>query len=121
MLFNPGWALIFLNYNSINFINHFLLVFYYSCPNFPPLPSSTHPISTPTVNPHPIVHIHGSFIRVLEIVPSPSFRSYLPPTSPLQTVSLFYVSMPVVLFCSLDSSFIQAFAHTVHDGPPTCA
>ena len=84
---------------------HFLLLFYYSCPNFPPLPTFVHSTPTPTVNSHAVVHVHESFIHVLCLVPSPSFHHFLPPLYPLLTVSLFHISMSVVLFCSLDILF----------------
>ena len=83
------------------FLNHFLLLLCYSCPKFSPF-ALFHPApSTPKVNPHTIVHVCGSFIHVLCLVPSPSFHHYLPPPSPLAALSLFHVSMPLVLFCSL--------------------
>ena len=65
-------------------------------PLCPPLPS---PPPTPTVNPQPVVHVHGSFMHVPWLVPSPSFPPYTPSPSPLVAVSLFFVSMPLVLFC----------------------
>ena len=86
----------------------FLLSFYYSISSFPPLTSSAHPTSTPTVNPHTVVHVCGSFIHVLCLVPSPSFHHYSPPLSLLVTFSLFHVSMPVVLFCS-----VVSFVHQI--------
>ena len=67
-------------------------------PLCPPLPS---PFPTPTINPHMAVHVHGSFIHVLWLDPSPSFHHYPLPPSPLVAFSLFPVSMPRVLFCSL--------------------
>ena len=42
-----------------------LLLFYYSCPNFPHLPFSAQLTPTPTINPHTVVHVHGPFIHVL--------------------------------------------------------
>ena len=86
---------------NIFLLNNFLLLFYYSCPNFPASPSSTHPTTLPKVNSHTVVHVRGSFISVLCLVPSPSFHHYSLPPTPLVTFSLFYVSMSVVLFCSL--------------------
>ena len=71
------------------------------CPLCPP---PTHHTPTPTVNPHTVVHAHGSFIHVLWLVPSPSFHHHPPllPASHCQSVTRF---MPVVLFCSLGSSY----------------
>ena len=94
----------------IYIFNHFIIVllqlsqFFPLCP---PLPTS-HP--APTVNSHTIVHVHGSFIHVLWLVSSHSFHHFPPPPSLLVTFSLIYVSMPVVLFCTLvyfvlDSTF----------------
>ena len=67
------------------------------CSAHPPTPTLT---PTPTVSPHPVVHVHGSFIPIHELDPYPSFSPYPPLPSPLVTVSLFLVSMPLVLFCS---------------------
>ena len=65
---------------------------------FPPLalPSSGHP--TPPVNPHPVVHVHGAFIRVPWLNPSsPSFPPYPLPSllCSLSVCSLF----PCLWFC----------------------
>ena len=84
---------------------YFFLIFYcscyYSCPNFPPFdPSTQHP-RTPSGNPHTVVHVHGPCIYVLWLIPSPSFNQSPPPTSPLPAVSLFHVSVPLILFCLL--------------------
>ena len=76
---------------------------------FPRLPSSAHPTLQLPVNSHTVVHVRGSFIHVLCLVPSPSFHHYPPTPSPLVTVSLFHISMPVFLFCSL-----VHFAHEIH-------
>ena len=78
-------------------------------PIFSPLLSTAPATPTPTVNPHPVFHVHGLFIHVPWLIPSPSFHHYASPRSPLVTVSLFHVSMTdsillVCLFCSLHSS-----------------
>ena len=84
-----------------NFLT-FLMLFQYSCLHFSPFallyPSHPpFPQSVPT-----LLSIHGSFIHVLSLVLSPSFLHYdPPPSSPLVTVSLFHISMPMVLFYSL--------------------
>ena len=44
-------------------------------PLCPPLPI---PPPAPTVNPHTIVHVHGTFVHVLCLVPSCSFYHYSP-------------------------------------------
>ena len=73
----------------------FLLI-NYSCPHFSPLLSPALPTS-PTFNPPPpLVLVHGSFI------PFPFFPPLAPSPHPLVTVSLFFISMSVVLFCLLD-------------------
>ena len=89
----------FLHLRLFIFINSFLLLLCYSCPNFLPLPSSTHP--TPfshSQSPHRCP-CPCPFIHVLCLVPSPFFHHYPPPPPLLVTFSLFHVSMPVVLFC----------------------
>ena len=70
------------------------------CPPPPSLP--------PTLinSPHTVVHVHGSFIYFLWLNPSPSFNQSSPPTSPLTAVSLYYDSMPLVLFFSLHSFYM---------------
>ena len=85
------------------FIKYFIVVLLQSSQFFPlcsPLPS---PSSTPTVNPHCLVQAYGSFIHISWLVPSPSYPA---PHSPVVIVSLFLVSMPLVLFvfCTLASS-----------------
>ena len=79
------------------------MLFYYSCPIFPlcTLPSIPPSAPTPTVNPNTVVHVHGSFIHVLSPALSPSFHHYPHYPSPLVAVSLFHVSMTLVLFCLL--------------------
>ena len=93
---------------------HFLLFFfslllYYSCPTFsstftpPPRP----PLS-PTVNPlYPLsaVHVRGSLIHVLRLVPSPSFlHSPLPTASVCSMFPCFWFYFFISLFRSLDST-----------------
>ena len=70
-------------------------------PISPPLPSPTHPTPSPIVNPHTVVHIHGSLIHVLCLVPSSSFHHYTSFSSPLVSSSLLHISMPIILFCLL--------------------
>ena len=65
---------------------------------FPPSPS---PTPTPKVNPCTVVHVHRhSFIHALWLVPSPSFHLY-PPLPSHWPLSLFHVSMSLVLCCLL--------------------
>ena len=56
-------------------------LFYYSCPNVSPLPSSTHTTPTHTINLHIIFHVHGSLIHVFGLNPSLSFHHYALPLS----------------------------------------
>ena len=62
-------------------------------PRVRPLPCPSPHIHT--VSPHTIVH--GSFIHVFWLVPSPSFHRYPPFLSSLVPASLFHISMPPVL------------------------
>ena len=79
----------------------FLLLINYSCPNFPPvaLPHATQP-PAPLVSTHPIVLVPGSFIHV-PWWPFPFFPLLSPSPFPLVTVSVFLISICLVLFCSL--------------------
>ena len=85
---------------SILHIFNFFIVILLQLSHFPPLPSSTQPTLYSHINSHAVVHVHGSFIHVLCLVPSPSFHHYAPAPSPLVTVSLLHVSITLVLFCS---------------------
>ena len=86
-------------------------------PIFPPLSSSAQPNPLSHSHPHAIVHVHGSLIHVLWLIPSPSSHHYPLSTSPLVTVSLFRVSVPLVIFCllvyfcSLGSSYRRGIFH----------
>ena len=81
---------------------HFKIVILIRLPQFfllcPP-PPSLYP--APTVNPHTIVQVHRPLIHVLSIVPSQFSHHYPPPSFPLATVILFYVSISLALFFSL--------------------
>ena len=93
---------------SSQWIPCFLLLFYYSCPNFSPFAflCPAH-LPAPTVIPHAIVRVRGSFIHVLWLVPSSSFHHSPPPLRPL-SVSCFHASSSILfvsLFCSLGSSY----------------
>ena len=81
------------------------IFFFYCCsitvvPTYPHCSPLLCPHPTPTVNTHPVIHVHGSLITVPWLDPSPSFLSYPAPPVSLVSVSLFFVSMPLVLFCS---------------------
>ena len=79
-----------------------LLLFKYTCLHLPPLTTHPHPLShphLPPLIPLPLGFVHVSFIVVPE---NPSLLPPLsPPTSPLVTVSLFLISMSLVIFCLL--------------------
>ena len=100
------------------FLLHFFYfkITFYCCsiivvPFFPlysplPYPSPTYYIQS---SPNSFVFVHGSFIHVPGLGPSPSFPCYPPLPFPLVPVSLFLVSMPLVLFCS--------FVYFIHQVP----
>ena len=83
--------------------NFLLLLFYYSWPNFPPfaLLRPAHPPLPQSIPTLLSMSLGLIFMHVLCLVPSPSFHPYPPPCFPLAAVSLFHVSMLLVLFCSL--------------------
>ena len=68
-------------------LNHFFVTLLQSFLFFPLCPPLPIPSPTPTVNSHTVVHVCGSFIYVLCLVPSPSFPHYPPLPAPLVTVS----------------------------------
>ena len=80
-------------------LNHFYCYSTTVVPIFPTLSSYAHPPPTPTVSSHTVVHVCGSFIHDLCLVPSSSFHHYSSTLSLLVSFSLFHVSMPLVLFC----------------------
>ena len=92
------------------FKKSFLLLFYYSCPNFPPLPFSNHPtICSHSQFPHccpcPLV-IHtcclSSPFSFPPLIPSPLLSAYFPSAPCFYTCdSVLFIS----LFCSLDSTY----------------
>ena len=83
-------------------------IFFHCCsvivvPPFPlysPLPC---PTPAPEDNPQSIVLVHEPFVHVPWLDPSPSSLHDPPITSPPITVSLFFISMSLVLFCLLVS------------------
>ena len=66
---------------------------------FPYPPCSTHPHLPPSIL-SPFGFVHGSFIMFLDNL-SPSFPRYSPPTSPMVTITLFFISVSLVIFCLL--------------------
>ena len=77
-----------------------LLLLKYSCLHHHfPLP---HPPPPPTCNPTPIwLFLWILYTCSLMNLPLLSLISYPPPSSPLVTVGLFFISMPQVIFCLL--------------------
>ena len=63
----------------------------------------------PTVSPHPVVFVHGSFIPVCWLDPSPSFLRYPPTPSPALSLSVcetwliqcYYIRKWVLVYLSL--------------------
>ena len=83
------------------FFSFFLLLFKYSCPIFPPPLSPVPSTFTSTLNPTPFwlcpLVLYTCSLMTLPIL-SPII-SHL--TTPLVTVSLFFISMSLVIFCLL--------------------
>ena len=86
-LMTPFFILVLLLLYNFSFFIVVQLQFSQFFPSCAPLPRHPHP----PVNPHPVVHVHGSFVLVPGLEPSPSFPHYPPPPSPwsLSVCSLF--------------------------------
>ena len=83
----------------VDFLKFFFIVQLYCLPLSPiPLPCSTYPHLPHSIL-TPIVFVHVSFTHV-PWWPFPFFPPLPPPCSPLVTVSLFFISVSLVLFCS---------------------
>ena len=78
-----------------------LLLCNYSCPHFPPLLSPALPTTTSHIqsSSHPVSLSMGPLYTFLDN-PSPSLPRYLSHPS-FQLVSLFFISMSLVIFCLL--------------------
>ena len=90
----------------VNISFFFLLLFKYSYLHFSPSTFSTPPIPTSQPQSYPTMALsRGPFHTFLDD-PSPSFPHYLPSLFPLVIVSLFFISMSLVIFwlliCFLD-------------------
>ena len=81
------------------FFNYFFLLFKYSCLHFLPklLPAPPTLTSHPQSYPNLLVLSMGPLYMFLDD-PSPSFPHYPSLPSPLVTVSLFFISMSLVIF-----------------------
>ena len=86
----------FPNLPLIVFILIFVILLWLSqfFPLCPPLPI---PLPAPTVNPHTVVYVRGSFIHVLWLVPSSSFHHYSLPSSHCQSVPCFHATGSILL------------------------
>ena len=95
------WKLLIAKCMHSLYIYMLLLLFKYSCLHFPTITflCPTHPHLPPLIIP-PSGFVHGSFVHV-PWWPFPFFPHYPSPRSPLVTVSLFFISMSLVLFCLL--------------------
>ena len=91
---------------NLKFFPLFLLVTLLQMSAFsPPQPTSTQsPTPIPSDHHNTGVCVHGLCIYILYLTLFPFPHSVTPPPSPLTVVSLFHVSMPLFLFCSLDST-----------------
>ena len=81
-------------------IRFFLLLFSYSCPNFPLLLSPTSPNTHAHSQSPPCGLCPWAPYTCSLTQPFPFFFHHLPLPSSLVTVSLFFISMFLVLFCS---------------------
>ena len=81
----------------------FLLLYNYSCPHFSPLLSPALPTPTSHIqssSPSPLSSSMGPLCMFPDD-PSPYLPHYPPPHSTLFTVSLFFISMSLGIFCLL--------------------
>ena len=86
---------------GIFFFIIYLLLFKYICLHFHPskVPHPTYPCLPPSNLPPLALSMSPLYIILYD--PFPSFLCYLPPPTPLVTVSLFFISMSLVIFCLL--------------------
>ena len=88
------------------FLNYISLVRLLQLSQFFPLCPS--PPSTPSGNPHTAVHVHGSRVYAVWLLPSPSFIQCPLPSNSCQYVPCFHSSLSILLvslFCPLDSTY----------------
>ena len=89
---------IFYNFMIFSFFFLFFIVVQVELSPFSPLSS---PLPIPTSHPQSSPPLSISPLYMFLDDPSPSFPCYPPPHSPLVTVSSFFISVYLVLFCSL--------------------
>ena len=107
-LLSKGFFLFFFFFELRHLWDIFFIAVLLQLPQFSPFaaPCSTYPSAqAPTVNAHPVVHVHGPFTLVPYLGPSPSFFPY--PLWSLSVCSLFpclwlYFAC---LFCLLGSTY----------------
>ena len=86
---------------QLSYLYYYLIIFIVILSQlcqFPPLSSSAHPMPSPTVDPHTIVHICGPITLVLCLVPSPTYLSFCIVKSATYTTRGIFVSYNVVSF-----------------------
>ena len=90
-----------LSFFIFSLLSFHLFLFKYSCLHFPSTISPNPP--TPTSHPqfYPALALSLGPLSKFLGNPSGSFHRYLPPLSPLITVSLFFISKSLVIFCLL--------------------
>ena len=71
---------------------------FYSSNYFPLCPASPSPLPTFTVSPYPFVHVHGSFIYIPWLIPSPSFKPSPLPSCPLTAVLFWFYFVDSFIF-----------------------
>ena len=87
------------------FVLILFLFFSYCCSStivsiFPPLLYPTPPTPPPTLNPTPLC-LCPWVLYTCSLMTYPFFPPYLPLPSPLVTVSLFFISVSLIIFCLL--------------------
>ena len=95
-----SYLYLFLLFNILFYFLNFCIVVQLQLSPFPAitLPCPTHPLPSTFSPLPPVVFVHGSFIHFPW--PVPFFPHHPPSSSLLVTVSLFFISMSVVMFCS---------------------
>ena len=102
---SPLWLCPLVLFLIFTFILLFLLIIFYTSNTvvsiFTPPLSPTPPTPTSYPQSYPPLALSISPLYMFLDDPFPAFSCYLPPCSPLVTVSLFFISMSLVIFYSL--------------------